>query len=257
MPADIRLIPCLSDNYAVLLRDPLTQATAVVDAPDADAISAALEAAGWGLTHVLVTHHHADHVQGIPALKARYGCTVVGPKAEAAAIPGLDVAVEDGDPVAVGGIVGHVLETPGHTLGHVVYLFEDAGVVFCGDTLFSLGCGRAFECPPAVLWHSLQRLRTLPASLKVYCGHEYTLSNARFAVSVDPDNADLTAMAARVEAARAAGRATVPSLLGDEFKANPFLRADDAAIAARLGLAGADPAVVFAELRERKNSFRG
>nr|WP_272903740.1 hydroxyacylglutathione hydrolase [Xanthobacter agilis] len=257
VPAEIRLVPCLSDNYAVLVHDPATDATAVVDAPDAAAIIAAADAAGWTLTQVLVTHHHADHVQGIPALKARYGVTVVGPRKEADAIPGLDAVVEDGDPVAVGGLVGRVLETPGHTLGHVVYLFEDERLLFSGDTLFSLGCGRAFECEPAVLWHSLLRLRALPADLSIYCGHEYTAANARFAVSVDPDNRDLRAFAARVEEARAAGQPTVPSLLADEMAANPFLRADDPELAARLGLAGAEPAAVFTELRARKNDFRG
>lgn len=257
MPAEIRLVPCLTDNYAVLLHDSVTEATAVVDAPDGEAIIAVADAAGWPITQVLVTHHHADHVQGIPALKARYGATVVGPRAEAAAIPGIDAVVEDGDPVAVGGLVGRVLETPGHTAGHIVYLFEGERLLFSGDTLFALGCGRPFECEPAVLWRSLLRLRALPADLSVYCGHEYTLSNARFALSVDPENADLHAIVARVEAARAEGRPTVPSLLADEVKANPFLRADDPALAERLGLAGADPAVVFAELRARKNDFRG
>lgn len=257
MPAEIRLVPCLSDNYAVLLHDSVTEATAVVDAPDGAAIIAAADAAGWSITEVLVTHHHADHVQGIPALKARYGATVVGPRQEAEAIPGIDAVVEDGDPVAVGGLVGRVLETPGHTRGHVVYLFEDEHLLFSGDTLFSLGCGRAFECEPAVLWRSLARLRALPGDLSVYCGHEYTLANARFALSVDPGNGDLRAFVARVEQARAQGLPTVPSLLADEVKANPFLRADDAVIAAGLGLAGAEPDVVFTELRERKNNFRG
>ncbi|WP_238120436.1 MULTISPECIES: hydroxyacylglutathione hydrolase [unclassified Xanthobacter] len=257
MPAEIRLVPCLSDNYAVLLHDPATEATAVVDAPEAEPIMAALEAAGWALTHVLVTHHHADHVQGIPALKQRYGATVVGPRAEASDIPGLDVAVVDGDPVAVGTLVGRVLETPGHTAGHVVYLFEDEHALFAGDTLFTLGCGRPFECEPAVLWHSLQRLKGLPGDLQVYSGHEYTLSNARFALSVDPDNAELKTMFARAEVARARGEPTIPSLMADERAANPFLRADDPALAAHLGLAGADPADVFAALRARKNTFKG
>ncbi|MFG1418570.1 hydroxyacylglutathione hydrolase [Xanthobacter sp. V0B-10] len=257
MPAEIRLVPCLADNYAVLLHDPATEATAVVDAPDGAAIIAAADAAGWPINQVLVTHHHADHVQGIPALKDRYGATVVGPRKEAALIPGIDAVVEDGDPVAVGGLVGRVLEVPGHTAGHVAYLFEGERLLFSGDTLFSLGCGRAFECEPAVLWRSLLRLRALPEALSVYCGHEYTLSNARFALSVDPDNADLKAFAARAEAERAAGRPTVPSRLAEEIAANPFLRADDAALAARLGLAGAEPAAVFTELRARKNDFRG
>jgi len=257
VPAQIRLVPCLSDNYAVLLHDPVNQVTAVVDVPEATPVIEALETEGWDLTHILVTHHHADHTQGIPAVKARYGATVVGPKAEAAGIPGLDVAVVDGDPVAVGSLIGRVLETPGHTAGHVSYLFEGEKLLFAGDTLFTLGCGRAIECDPAVLWGSLQRLRALPEDLAVYSGHEYTLSNARFALTVEPDNAALAALVAQAEARRAAGEPTVPSRLGDEIAANPFMRADDPALAERLGLAGADAAAVFTELRGRKNTFRG
>ncbi|MFG1345973.1 hydroxyacylglutathione hydrolase [Xanthobacter autotrophicus DSM 431] len=257
MPAEIRLVPCLSDNYAVLLHDDVTDATAVVDVPEATPVIEALEKEGWTPTHILITHHHADHTQGIPAVKARYGATVVGPKAEAAEIPGLDVAVVDGDPVAVGSLVGRVLETPGHTKGHVSYLFEGEDLLFSGDTLFTLGCGRPFECDPPVLWASLLRLRGLPETLRVFSGHEYTLSNARFALSVDPDNADLARMFAEAEARRAEGLPTIPSRLADEILANPFLRADDPAMAERLGLAGADPAAVFTELRERKSSFKG
>ncbi|QRG08262.1 hydroxyacylglutathione hydrolase [Xanthobacter dioxanivorans] len=257
MPAEIRLVPCLSDNYAVLLHDRVTEATAVIDVPEATPVIAALEAEGWNLTHILVTHHHADHVQGIPAVKARYGATVVGPKAEAAGIPGLDVAVVDGDPVAVGSLIGRVLETPGHTAGPASYLFEGEGLLFAGDTLFTLGCGRPLECEPPVLWASLQRLRALPETLAVYSGHEYTLANARFALSVDPDNPLLARLMAEAEAKRAAGQPTIPSRLGEECGANPFLRADDPAMAERLGLAGADPAAVFTELRARKNVFRG
>lgn len=257
MPADIRLLPCLSDNYAVLLHDPITEATAVVDVPEATPVLAVLEKEGWTLTHILVTHHHADHVQGIPAVKAATGATVVGPKAEAASIPGLDVAVVDGDPVAVGSLIGRVLETPGHTAGHVSYLFEGEHLLFSGDTLFTLGCGRPFECEPPVLWASLQRLRALPGELQVYSGHEYTLSNARFALSVDPENLALLRMYGDAERKRAAGLPTLPSRLADEVQANPFLRADDASMAERLGLTGADPAAVFTELRARKSSFKG
>lgn len=257
VPAEIRLVPCLSDNYAVILHDTVTDATAVVDVPEAAPVIAALEKEGWTPTHILVTHHHADHVQGIPAVKARYGATVVGPRAEAAQIPGIDVTVVDGDPVAVGSLIGRVLETPGHTAGHVSYLFEGEDLLFAGDTLFTLGCGRPLECDPPVLWASLQRLRVLPETLAVYSGHEYTLSNARFALSVDPDNPDLARLFAEAERRRAQGLPTVPSRLGDELRANPFLRADDPAMAARLELAGADPAAVFTELRGRKNSFKG
>ncbi len=257
LPADIRIIPCLDDNYAVLIHDPVTDATAVVDVPDPTPVLAVLEREGWNLTHILVTHHHQDHVQGIAPLKAQYGAIVVGPKAEAAHIPGLDVPVVDGDPVAVGSLVGRVLETPGHTAGECSYLFEGERLLFTGDTLFTLGCGRPFECDPPVLWASLQRLKALPGDLSVYSGHEYTLANGRFALSVDPDNAALKAKIAEAEAKRAKGEPTIPSPMSDEVAANPFLRADDPGLAAGLGLAGADPAAVFTELRARKSAFKG
>ncbi|MBS7541130.1 hydroxyacylglutathione hydrolase [Ancylobacter lacus] len=257
MAAEIRLIPCLSDNYAVLLRDPTTDAVAVVDVPEEGPVLAALDAAGWTPTHILVTHHHTDHIAGVLALKDRFGATVIGPKAERDTIPGLDFAVVDGDPVAVGSLVGRVMETPGHTKGHVVFLFEEERLLFSGDTLFAMGCGRPFECPAPVLWESLLRLRALPDDIVVYCGHEYTLSNARFAASVEPGNAALAARLAEVEALRAAGTPTVPTTIGAEKATNPFLHADDPELAARIGLAGAAPGAVFTQLRELKNSFRG
>ncbi|WP_127091151.1 hydroxyacylglutathione hydrolase [Aquabacter cavernae] len=257
MAAEIRIVPCLADNFAVLIHDPVAQATAVIDVPEVGPVLAALEREGWTPNQILVTHHHADHVDGVPALKARYNATVVGPKAEAAAIPGIDVEVVDGDPVAVGSLVGRVMETPGHTAGHVVYLFEDERLLFAGDTLFVMGCGRPIECEPPVLWKSLQRLRTLPDDLAIYVGHEYTVSNAKFALSVDPDNGALQARFGEAQAARAEGRPTIPTRLGDEKLTNPFLRADDPAMAARLGLGEADSAAVFTELRALKNSFKG
>ncbi len=257
MAAEIRIVPCLADNYAVLIHDPVAQATAVIDVPEVAPVIAALEREGWTPNQILITHHHADHVDGVPALKARYNATVVGPKAEAASIPGIDVEVVDGDPVAVGSLVGRVMETPGHTAGHVVYLFEDERLLFAGDTLFVMGCGRPIECEPPVLWKSLQRLRTLPDDLAIYVGHEYTVSNAKFALSVDPDNGALQARFGEAEQARAAGRPTIPTRLGDEKLTNPFLRADDPDMATRLGLGEADSAAVFTELRARKNSFKG
>lgn len=257
MSVEIRLIPCLADNYAVLLRDPLTEATAVVDAPEVAPILAALEREDWQLTHILVTHHHTDHIDGVLALKERYGATVIGPKAERGTIPGLDFAVVDGDPVAVGSLVGRVMETPGHTKGHIVFLFEEERLLFSGDTLFVMGCGRPFECDPPVLWESLLRLRALPDDISVYCGHEYTLSNARFALSVDPANEALIARAEEVEALRAAGKPTLPTSIGAEKATNPFMRADNAELAASLGLPGAEPGAVFTELRALKSSFRG
>jgi hydroxyacylglutathione hydrolase len=257
MDVDVRLVPCLADNYAVILHDRATEATAVIDAPDASAIEKALEAEGWKPTHILVTHHHGDHVQGIPALKKKYAATVVGPRAEAAKIPAIDVAVGAVDPVAVGGMIARVIETPGHTAGHIVYMFDAEKMLFAGDTLFALGCGRPFERPASVLWASLLKLRELPGDTSLYCGHEYTLANARFAVTADPNNAALKKRLAAVEATRAAGRPTLPSTIAEELRTNPFLRADDPAVAAAVGMNGADPAAVFTELRERKNNFRG
>lgn len=257
MTVELRLIPCLADNYAVLLRDTVTEATAVIDAPEVAPILAALERENWDLTHILVTHHHTDHIAGVLALKERFGATVIGPRAERDTIPGLDFTVVDGDPVAVGGLVGRVLETPGHTKGHVVFLFENEHLLFAGDTLFAMGCGRPFECDPPVLWQSLLRLRALPDDIRVFCGHEYTLSNARFAVTVDPDNAALAARLKEVEALRADDKPTLPTTIGAEKATNPFLRADDPAMAARIGLPGAEAGAVFTELRNLKSSFRG
>ncbi|HEY9213705.1 MAG TPA: hydroxyacylglutathione hydrolase, partial [Ancylobacter sp.] len=211
----------------------------------------------WTLTHILVTHHHTDHIAGVLALKERFGATVIGPKAERDTIPGLDFAVVDGDPVAVGSLVGRVMETPGHTKGHIVFLFEDERLLFSGDTLFVMGCGRPFECDPPVLWESLLRLRALPDDISVYCGHEYTVSNGRFAVTVDPDNEALRAKLTEAEAQRRAGKPTLPTTIGSEKATNPFLRADDAGIAERIGLPGAEPGAVFTELRSLKSSFRG
>jgi hydroxyacylglutathione hydrolase len=255
MAAEIRLVPCLGDNYAVILRDS-SGAVALVDAPEAPPIERALEEAGWKLTHILVTHHHADHVQGIPALKQKFGATVIGPQ-EAAKSAMLDKIVGDGDTIKVGGLGVRVIETPGHTAGHIVYVLDQEKLLFSGDTLFAIGCGRAIERPAAVLWNSLLKIRDLPGETKIYCGHEYTLANARFAVTVDPKNAALKARMAEVEKTRAAGKPTVPSTMAEERATNPFLRADTPEIAEAVGMKGADPAAVFTEIRERKNSFRG
>jgi hydroxyacylglutathione hydrolase len=257
MAVDIRLIPCLSDNYAVILHDPATNAVAVVDAPDAAPIETALDAEKWKLTHILITHHHGDHVQAIPALKKKYGAAVTGPRAEADKIPMIDAQVGSADTVMVGNLKARIIETPGHTVGHIVYMFDSEHLLFAGDTLFALGCGRPFERPAPVLWQSLLKLRDLPGATKLYCGHEYTLSNARFAITVDPKNATLKKRLADIERTRAASKPTLPSTLAEEFKTNPFLRADHADVAEAVGMKGRDPAAVFTELRERKNNFKG
>lgn len=257
MAVDIHLVPCLSDNYAVLLRDPKTGSVAVIDAPDAEPILRALDGAKWKLTHILVTHKHGDHVQGITALKQRYGAKVIGPRGEAREIPAIDMQVGESDSVEVGSLRARVFETPGHTAGHIVYWFEAEKLLFAGDTLFALGCGRPFERPAATLWRSLLKLRDLPGDTAIYCGHEYTLSNARFAVTVDPGNTALKARLAEIEKTRAKDQPTLPTTMAEERATNPFLRADDPALAAAVGMKGKDPAAIFTELRERKNNFRG
>lgn len=256
MPVHIHQFACLSDNFGALVHDPATGATATIDAPDGAAVLAALKEKGWSLTDILITHHHADHVQGIPALKAAFPkARVVAPAKEAARISGVDTMVSEGDYVKIGSTDARVIETPGHTAGHIVYYFETEEALFAGDTLFAMGCGRVLETPLAVMWDSLVKLAALPGDTQVYCGHEYTLANAKFALTIDPGNALLQSRAVEVAALRAAGKATLPTTLALELATNPFLRAEDAQVQAGLNMAGADPAAVFAELRERKNRF--
>jgi hydroxyacylglutathione hydrolase len=248
---DIRLIPCLADNYAVLLREQDT--VVLIDAPEAAPIEAVLKKEGWRLTHILVTHKHDDHIAGIPALADAYMPEIIGPAAEQDRIPNLTGTVREGDTVTAGPFTADVYDTPGHTKGHVVFHFPKEKLLFAGDTMFALGCGRLFEDTPTAMWNSLKKLRALPDDTEVYCGHEYTLSNARFALTVDPENAALKTRAAEIEKLRAANTPTVPFNLGLEKKTSPFLRADDAAVAEGVGKAGAKPDIVFAEIRERKN----
>lgn len=252
---DIEQFPCLSDNYGFLVRDRATGITATVDTPDADAISRAVDGFGGRLDFILNTHHHPDHVGGNLALKERWGCTIIGPAGEAARIPGIDRPVGEGARVLLGQSAATVMETPGHTLGHIVFHFADARVAFVGDTLFALGCGRLFEGTPAQMWGSLKKLRALPDDTTLYCAHEYTLANARFARAQEPDHATLKARAEAADMARRAGQPTVPMMLRDEKAANPFLRADDPALAAALGLEGRDAVTVFTETRARKDRF--
>jgi hydroxyacylglutathione hydrolase len=251
---DIYQFLCLTDNFGVLVHAPETGATASIDAPDAAPILSALTEKKWTLTDIWVTHHHTDHTQGIPGLKAAFPhARIVGPAKEAAQIGRLDVAVKEGDVVPLGPHKAKVIEVPGHTIGHVAYWFEGDGVLFAGDTLFAMGCGRAFEASPEVLYRSVMKLAALPPETQIYCGHEYTLANARFARKVDPDNEALRKREAEVAALRAEGRFTLPTRMDLERATNPFLRADDPSIQAHLGLEGADPAKVFAALRELKN----
>jgi hydroxyacylglutathione hydrolase len=251
---DIEILPALSDNYVYVIHDRSTGTTGVVDPPEVEPVLAVLEREGWSLDWILITHHHADHTAGVEELKRRSSCRVVGPRAESDRIAGVDLEVAEGDRFELGESVALVFDTPGHTSGHISYWFEAAGALFCADALFSLGCGRLFEGTPAEMWTSLSKLRALPDETRVYCGHEYTLSNARFALTVDPDNAALQQRAAEVEKLAAAGERTIPSTLGEEKAANPFLRPDDPAIRSRLGMPDASDAEVFGEIRRRKDN---
>jgi len=252
---DIHMFPCLTDNYGFLIRDPETGACASIDTPDFGAIDGALEETGWRLTYILNTHHHPDHVGANLALKEKWGCTIVGPRADAARIPGIDVEAGEGDRVALGAAEALVIDTPGHTRGHTAYYFEESKAVFVGDTLFALGCGRLFEGEPAQMWASLQKLAALPSDTAVYCAHEYTQANARFALTVEPQNADLTRRAEEIDARRAQGLPTVPTRIDLELATNPFLRPASTDLQATLGMVGADPVAVFAETRRRKDVF--
>jgi hydroxyacylglutathione hydrolase len=248
-------VPCLKDNYAYLLRCPETGATAALDPSEAEPLLDAAGAQGWRITHLLHTHHHCDHVGGNRGIKAATGARVVGPEPDRDRIPELDETVAEGRPFRLGEAEAEIFFIPGHTRGHMAFWFEESRALFCGDTLFTLGCGRLFEGTPQQMWASLLKLRALPADAQVYCGHEYTESNARFALAVDPDNAALKRRAERVKAARAEGRSTVPASMEEERAANPFLRADDPKLAAAVGMAGAPPVQVFAEIRRRKDHF--
>jgi len=254
MPAETRLFLCLKDNYGVLLHDPDSGATASIDAPEAAPVEAALKATGWKLTDILVTHHHADHTDGIRALKNKYKCRVVAP-AKGTDIPAVDETVREGDEVKVGNLTAKVIETPGHTLDHIAYWLPEENLAFVGDTLFSIGCGRVIEGTPEMMWNSLKKLRALPNETQVYCGHEYTVANIKFALSIDADNPVLEARAAQVERLIDEGEPTIPVTIGDEKLANPFLRADVPDLAVDIGMPGEPGEQVFAEIRARKNKF--
>jgi hydroxyacylglutathione hydrolase len=253
MPAQTHLFPCLTDNYGVLVHDPETGATAAIDAPEAAPVEAALKATGWRLTDILVTHHHADHTGGIAELKRHHRCRVVAPHGEAGRIPLVDATVRENDKVRLGSLEAHVFETPGHTAGHISYFFPADKLAFVGDTLFSIGCGRVIEGTPEMMWQSLLKLRGLPDDTRIFCGHEYTKANIRFAKTIEPSNPALNAREAEVDKLLAAHKPTIPSTLGEEKAANPFLRADVPEVAKSVGLAGSPPWKVFAEIRERKN----
>ncbi len=254
MPLELLTVPCLSDNYAFLLHSKGFGQTALIDAPEAAPIAAALDARGWRLTDILLTHHHGDHIDGVAGLR-HPGVRVIGAAADAHRLPPLDLAVVDGDQITVCGETADVLDVSGHTVGHLAFHFPTSGFAFTADSLMALGCGRLSEGTATQMWASLLRLRALPSATLICSGHEYTATNARFAATIETSNDALTSRVATITAARSIGEPTVPSTLAMEIATNPFLRADVPAVQAAVGMADADPVTVFAEIRRRKDKF--
>jgi hydroxyacylglutathione hydrolase len=252
---EIHQIPVLKDNYVYLIHEPEMKATAVVDPAEAGPVLAALAEKGWTLTHVLNTHHHWDHVGANLSLKQKTACQVFGAERDRDNIPGLDVGLREGDGVDLGRARAQVLEVPGHTRGHIAFWFRGDRALFCGDTLFAMGCGRLLGGTAEQMWNSLDRIRALPGDTRIYCAHEYTQANGRFALTVEPGNPVLAERVERVNEARRQGRATVPSILAEELATNPFLRPESLEIQRTVGLEGSGPLQVFAEVRRRKDAF--
>ena len=255
MPLELVTVPCLTDNYAFLIHDPATGRTAVIDVPEPAPILAALAARGWTLGDILITHHHADHIQGVADLREATGATVYGAAADARRLPPLDIALAPDASFAVGSETATVIDVPGHTVGHIAFHFPASRLVFTADSLMACGCGRLFEGTAAQMWSSLSRLAALPPETRVCSGHEYTAANIRFALSLEPDNAALILRAEAVAALRAKGVPTVPSLLSEEHETNPFLRVALPQMKQRVGLPDAPDAAVFSEIRSRKDRF--
>ena len=251
----IHMFPCLSDNYGFLLHDSDNNLTAVVDTPEVSAIENALNDKQWRLTHILNTHHHWDHAGGNLELKEKTGCQVVGPRAESRRIPGIDIEVGEGDTFQFGDFTARIYDTPGHTAGHIIYYFESENMAFVGDTLFAMGCGRLFEGTPEQMWSSLQKIMQLPDNTKLFCAHEYTQTNGRFALTVEPRNQELINRMLEVNRLRNEGLPTVPTTLGLEKKTNPFLRPMSRDIQATLGMVNAPIVDVFARIRQMKDNF--
>lgn len=252
---EIYQFPCLSDNFGVLIHDPSTGLTASIDAPDASAVLKALREKNWTLSHIFTTHHHHDHVGGYETLKQKTGCKIVGAQADKHRIPLIDETVSPETSYQFGSETFRIIDTPGHTVGHIAYFAENSHVAFVGDTLFSLGCGRLFEGSASQMWESLQKLKSLPEDTMIYCGHEYSQSNANFALTIEPGNQDLQARASEISQLISQGKPTLPVTLESELKCNPFLRPDSPEIQKNLNMLGAPLEDVFAEIRRRKDSF--
>ena len=257
MTIEVHQFACLDDNYGYLLHDSVSGETVCIDTPDAQESLKQAKVRGWSITQIWNTHWHEDHAGGNLAIKAATGCTITAPAGDAAKIAGVDRTVDQGDSVSLGAHGAQVINVGGHTLGHIAYHLPEGagggGIAFVGDSLFAVGCGRMFEGTAPQFWASLSRLKEMPASTTLYCAHEYTASNARFATHADPDNAALASYVAQITDKRSRGEPTVPFSLSVELAANPFLRADNAAVQARWG--GGDAVATFAALREAKNSF--
>lgn len=252
---EVQMFGCLKDNYGFLLHDADAGVTAAVDTPEVGPIARALEERGWTLTHILNTHHHPDHAGGNLRLKSMTGCTIVGPRADASRIPGIDVEVGDGDEIRIGSHRAVIRDTPGHTRGHIVYYLPDDGMAFVGDTLFAMGCGRLFEGSPEQMWSSLQKIAAWPDDTRLYCAHEYTQANARFALSVEPANPALAERAREVDRLRERGEPTVPTTVALEKATNPFLRPSSRDLRETIGLPDAGDVEVFARTRALKDAF--
>ncbi len=251
---EIHQFPCLSDNYGYLVHDPASGETTVIDTPDADRILSEAKSKGWTITQIWNTHWHPDHTGGNLKIKEETGCVIIGPAGEEEKIPGLDRAVTEGSLVNLGAHTARVLDIPGHKLGHCAYYMEENGLAFVGDTLFALGCGRLFEGSPEQMWDSLSKLKALPEDTTIYCAHEYTAANAKFAITIEPENQDLAAYSDRVTELRSRNQPTVPTTLSAELAANPFLRADVPELQDAMGHSG-DAVATFAEIRKRKDNF--
>lgn len=255
MALEILTIPCRTDNYAFIGHNPDTGDCFLVDAPESDAILSVLSDRSWTLSEILLTHHHPDHVEGLPGILAEHDAKVTGAAADAHRLPPLDRQVSEGDVLQIAGHPAHVIDVSGHTVGHIAIFFPENRALFSADSLMALGCGRVFEGTMQQMWGSLSKLMTLPPDTVIYSGHEYTQANGRFAVTVDPDNPDLAARIDDIARARAAGEPTVPSTLALELATNPFLRGADSAIQRHLSMEGAEVSAVFAEIRRRKDAF--
>lgn len=255
MPLEVITVPCLADNYAFILHEPESGQTAVVDVPEAKPILDVLSDKGWSLDHILITHHHDDHIMGVAEVRASTGASVHGGAPDAYRLPELDTQLSDGDTFQLGTEICRVIDVSGHTLGHIAFIFDDALAAFTADSLMAWGCGRVFEGTMDMQWATMQKFHDLPRAMTIYSGHEYTTSNGKFALTIEPDNPSYQNRMIETEAARAAGRPTVPSNLGLELATNPFLRAGHPKVKAALGMENASDAEVFAEIRTRKDNF--